>query len=113
MHKHPLRYQVLSKAIKAARGNRRELVGKVLAALEARLPQWGISAEIQGREKHLYGIYRKMVEKHLSFSQVLDIYGFRVIVPDVPSCYLTVGALHALYKPVPGKFKDYIAIPIV
>jgi len=111
MHKHPLRYQVLSKAIKAARGNRRELVGKVLTALEGRLPQWGISAEIQGREKHLYGIYRKMLEKHLSFSQVLDIYGFRVIVPDVPSCYLTIGALHALYKPVPGKFKDYIAIP--
>ncbi|WP_407670948.1 RelA/SpoT family protein [Nitrogeniibacter mangrovi] len=111
MHKHPMRYQVLSKAVKAARGNRRELVGKVLTALEGRLPQWGISAEIQGREKHIYGIYRKMVEKHLTFSQVLDIYGFRVIVPDVPSCYLTVGALHALYKPVPGKFKDYIAIP--
>ena len=111
MHKHPLRYQVLSKAIKAARGNRRELVGKVLTALEARLPQWGISAEIQGREKHLFGIYRKMLEKRLSFSQVLDIYGFRVIVPDVPSCYLTIGSLHALYKPVPGKFKDYIAIP--
>ncbi len=111
MHKHPLRCQVLSKAIAAARGNRRELVSKVLTALEGRLPQWGISAEIQGREKHLYGIYRKMVEKHLSFSQVLDIYGFRVIVPDVPSCYLTIGALHALYKPVPGKFKDYIAIP--
>ncbi|HQU88756.1 MAG TPA: bifunctional (p)ppGpp synthetase/guanosine-3',5'-bis(diphosphate) 3'-pyrophosphohydrolase [Denitromonas sp.] len=111
MHKHPLRYQVLAKAIKAARGNRREVVGKVLTALEARLPQWGISAEIQGREKHLYGIYRKMIEKRLSFSQVLDIYGFRVIVPDVPSCYLTIGSLHALYKPVPGKFKDYIAIP--
>lgn len=111
MHKHPMRYQVLAKAVKAARGNRRELVGKVLTALEGRLPQWGISAEIQGREKHIYGIYRKMVEKHLTFSQVLDIYGFRVIVPDVPSCYLTVGALHALYKPVPGKFKDYIAIP--
>ena len=111
MHKHPMRYAVLDKAVKSARGNRRELVGKVLGALEGRLPQWGISAEIQGREKHIYGIYRKMVEKHLSFSQVLDIYGFRVIVPDVPSCYLTVGALHALYKPVPGKFKDYIAIP--
>nr|WP_227818112.1 bifunctional (p)ppGpp synthetase/guanosine-3',5'-bis(diphosphate) 3'-pyrophosphohydrolase [Nitrogeniibacter aestuarii] len=111
MHKHPMRYAVLDKAVKSARGNRRELVGKVLGALEGRLPQWGISAEIQGREKHIYGIYRKMVEKHLTFSQVLDIYGFRVIVPDVPSCYLTVGALHALYKPVPGKFKDYIAIP--
>ncbi len=111
MHKHPLRYKVLARAVQAARGNRREVVGKVLAALEARLPQWGISAEIHGREKHLFGIYRKMLEKRLSFSQVLDIYGFRVIVPDIESCYLAIGALHAMFKPVPGKFKDYIAIP--
>jgi len=110
-HKYPLRFHVLSRAIKAARGNRREVVSKVLKLLEGRLPQWGITAEIQGREKNLFSIYRKMVEKRLSFSQVLDIYGFRVIVPDVPTCYLTLGALHAMYKPVPGKFKDYIAIP--
>ncbi len=110
-NKFPLRYKVLAKAIRAARGNRREVVGKILASIEERLPQWGISAEVQGREKHLYGIYRKMVEKHLSFSQVLDIYGFRVIVRDVPSCYLALGALHSMYKPVPGKFKDYLAIP--
>jgi guanosine-3',5'-bis(diphosphate) 3'-pyrophosphohydrolase len=110
-HKYPMRYRALSRAIKAARGNRREVVGKVLAAVEERLPQWGIAAEVQGREKHLYSIYRKMVEKHLSFSQVLDIYGFRVIVRDVPECYLAIGALHSMYKPVPGKFKDYIAIP--
>ncbi|MBN8442093.1 MAG: bifunctional (p)ppGpp synthetase/guanosine-3',5'-bis(diphosphate) 3'-pyrophosphohydrolase [Thauera sp.] len=109
--KYPLRFRVLARAIRAARGNRREVVGKVLAAIEDRLPQWGIEAEVQGREKHLYGIYRKMVEKHLSFSQVLDIYGFRVIVKDVPSCYLALGALHSMYKPVPGKFKDYLAIP--
>ena len=64
-----------------------------------------------GREKHLFGIYRKMRDKSLSFSQVLDIYGFRVIVKDVPTCYLALGTLHGLYKPVPGKFKDYIAIP--
>ncbi|PTD95893.1 RelA/SpoT family protein [Pseudothauera lacus] len=110
-HKYPLRFRVLSRAIKAARGNRREVVGKVLASIEERMPQWGISAEVQGREKHLYSIYRKMVEKHLSFSQVLDIYGFRVIVPDIAGCYLALGALHAMFKPVPGKFKDYIAIP--
>ncbi|MCK0505969.1 RelA/SpoT family protein [Aromatoleum anaerobium] len=110
-HKYPLRYRVLSRAIKAARGNRREVVGKVLQGMEERLPQWGIAAEVQGREKHLFGIYRKMAEKRLSFSQVLDIYGFRVIVRDVPSCYLAIGALHSLYKPVPGKFKDYLAIP--
>jgi GTP diphosphokinase / guanosine-3',5'-bis(diphosphate) 3'-diphosphatase len=110
-NKYPLRYEVLAKAIRAARGNRREVVGKVSATIDERLPQWGITAEVHGREKHLYGIYRKMVEKHLSFSQVLDIYGFRVIVRDVPSCYLALGALHSMYKPVPGKFKDYIAIP--
>ena len=110
-NKYPLRYQVLAKAIRAARGNRREVVGKVSTAIQERLPQWGITAEVSGREKHLYGIYRKMVEKHLSFSQVLDIYGFRVIVGEVSSCYLALGALHSMYKPVPGKFKDYIAIP--
>ena len=66
-----------------------------------------------GREKSLYSIYRKMVEKHLSFSQVLDIYGFRVIVADITACYLALGALHSRFMPVPGKFKDYIAIPKV
>jgi GTP diphosphokinase / guanosine-3',5'-bis(diphosphate) 3'-diphosphatase len=110
-HKFPLRFKVLDRAIKAARGNRRELIGKVLSTIEERLPQWGIQADIQGREKHLYSIYRKMVEKHLSFSQVLDIYGFRIIVPDAQTCYLAMGALHSIYKPVPGKFKDLIAIP--
>ena len=110
-HKYPMRFRVLAKAIRAARGNRREVVGKVLTTIEERLPQWGITAEVHGREKHLYSIYRKMLEKHLSFSQVLDIYGFRVIVHDVPSCYLALGALHSMYKPVPGKFKDYLAIP--
>ncbi len=110
-HKHPMRYRVLAKAIRAARGSRREIVGRVLAALEERLPQWGLLAEVQGREKHLYSIYKKMLEKHLSFSQVFDIYAFRVIVRDVQGCYLALGALHSMYKPVPGKFKDYLAIP--
>ncbi|MGL4408062.1 MAG: RelA/SpoT family protein [Zoogloea sp.] len=110
-HRYPMRFRVLSKAIRAARGNRREVVGKISHAIIERLPQWHIEAEVQGREKHLYSIYRKMSEKHLTFSQVLDIYGFRVIVPDVPTCYRALGALHGLYKPVPGKFKDYIAIP--
>ncbi len=108
---YPLRYKVLSKAVKAARGNRREVVNKILLNLRKRLPEAGIEAEVMGREKHLYGIYRKMREKHLTFSQVLDIYGFRIIVKDVPTCYLALGALHGLYNPVPGKFKDYIAIP--
>ncbi len=110
-HCYPMRYRVLEKAIKAARGNRREVVGRILATLRIELPKAGIEAEVMGREKHLYGIYRKMREKHLTFSQVLDIYGFRIIVKDIPTCYLSLGVLHGLYKPVPGKFKDYIAIP--
>ena len=112
-HLYPLRHQVLAKAVKGARGNRREVVDKILKALKERLPAAGIEAQVTGREKHIYSIYNKMIEKRLSFSQVLDIYGFRVIVKDVPACYLALGALHSLYKPVPGKFKDYIAIPKV
>ena len=110
-HTHPMRYRVLSKATRAARGNRREVVGKIEASVKARLAEVGIGAAISGREKHIYSIYRKMIEKHLSFSEVHDIYGFRVVVKDRPACYLALGALHSLYKPVPGKFKDYIAIP--
>ena len=112
-HLHPLRYRVLAKATKVARGNRRQVVNKILEEIKQRLPEAGIKAEVTGREKHLYSIYKKMLEKNLSFSQVLDIYGFRVVVEDVSACYLTLGALHGLYKPVPGKFKDYIAIPKV
>ena len=111
MHLYPLRFAVLRKAILAARGNRREVVGKTLEAVRGALPAAGIRAEVYGREKTMYGVYRKMAEKKLSFSQVLDVYGFRIVVPDHPSCYLTLGALHALFKPVASKFKDYIAIP--
>ncbi len=110
-HAHPLRHRVLAKAVKGARGNRREVVGRILDAVRKALPEAGIDADVKGREKHLYGIYRKMREKHLTFSQVLDIYGFRIVVKDRATCYLALGALHALYQPVPGKFKDYIAIP--
>ncbi len=110
-HTHPMRYRVLSKATRAARGNRREVVGKIEAAITSRLAEAGVAATINGREKNIYSIYRKMIEKHLSFSEVHDIYGFRVVVKDAPTCYLALGVLHGLYKPVPGKFKDYIAIP--
>ncbi len=113
MHLYPRRFAVLKKAILAARGNRREVVGKTLEAVRGALPAAGISAEVYGREKTMYGVYLKMSEKKLSFSQVLDVYGFRVVVPDHASCYLTLGALHALFKPVASKFKDYIAIPKV
>ncbi|MBP6057337.1 MAG: bifunctional (p)ppGpp synthetase/guanosine-3',5'-bis(diphosphate) 3'-pyrophosphohydrolase [Nitrosomonas sp.] len=108
---YPLRYKVLVKATKAARGNRREVVGKILEAINLKLKEVKLNAEVTGREKHLYSIYTKMVDKHLSFSEVLDIYGFRVIVKDISSCYVALGMLHSLYKPIPGKFKDYIAIP--
>jgi RelA/SpoT family (p)ppGpp synthetase len=110
-HLYPLRYKVLAKATKAARGNRREMIGRTLEAVKKKLAESGIAATVQGREKHVYSTYRKMIEKHLSFSEVHDIFGCRVIAKDVPACYLALGALHALYKPIPGKFKDYIAIP--
>jgi RelA/SpoT family (p)ppGpp synthetase len=110
-HLYPTRYRVLAKATKAARGNRREMIGRTLEAIKKRLVEGGISAQVFGREKHVYSTYRKMIEKHLSFSEVHDIFGCRVIVKDVAACYLALGALHALYKPIPGKFKDYIAIP--
>jgi RelA/SpoT family (p)ppGpp synthetase len=108
---HPNRYQVLYRAVLAARGNRREVIGKIEDAVRAALPAAGIEAEVRGREKTLYGIYRKMLEQKKSFTEVLDIYGFRVIVHTLPECYLALGTLHQLYRPVPGKFKDYIAIP--
>jgi GTP pyrophosphokinase len=109
-HLYPLRYRTLAKAIKSARGNRREVVRKILDAVKNTLTAAGIGAEVYGREKTLFGIYKKMRNKHLSFSQVLDVYGFRVVVDTVPNCYVALGTLHALYKPMPGKFKDYIAI---
>jgi GTP pyrophosphokinase len=109
-HLYPVRYRVLSKAVKSARGNRREVVQKILENIRARLKENNIEATVTGREKHIYSIYRKMKDKHLPFAKVLDIFGFRLLVRDVPSCYLALGALHGLYKPIPGKFKDYIAI---
>lgn len=110
-HIYPLRYRTLSKAIKAARGNRREVVNKIMAAVKTTLEEAGLEAQVEGREKTLYGIYCKMRDKQLSFSQVLDIYGFRIVVDSFKNSYFALGTLHALYKPMPGKFKDYIAIP--
>ncbi|HNC51494.1 MAG TPA: bifunctional (p)ppGpp synthetase/guanosine-3',5'-bis(diphosphate) 3'-pyrophosphohydrolase [Accumulibacter sp.] len=108
---YPMRARVLARALKAARGNRRELLSRILDGINGRLQEANVEARVFGREKSLYSIYRKMLDKRLSFSQVLDVYGFRVLVKDVPTAYLALGALHGLYKPVPGKFKDYIAIP--
>jgi GTP diphosphokinase / guanosine-3',5'-bis(diphosphate) 3'-diphosphatase len=108
---HPGRYLVLAKAVMAARRNRREVVGKTLDAVNAAFEKAGLKIEAFGREKTLYGIYRKMVQKRLSFSQVLDVYGFRIVVEDDSQCYQALGVVHSVFKPVPGKFKDYIAIP--
>jgi len=110
---HPNRYAVLFKALKVARGNRREVVGKILDAIRQRLAEFNIQADVTGREKNIYSIYKKMQSKSLAFAEVLDIYGFRVLVNDFASCYVALGALHGLYKPIPGKFKDYISIPKV
>ena len=108
---YPNRFVILSKALLSARGNRREVVGRLQQSIENQLPKFRIAATIEGREKSLWSIYKKMIEKKLSFAEVLDIYGFRILVKDISQCYLTLGALHALYKPMPGKFKDYIALP--
>ncbi len=108
---HPNRFRVLEKALLKARGNRRDAVGKIQVAIQRRLEEFRVEAQVKGREKHISSIYKKMQEKNISFSEVFDIYGFRIVVPDLAACYLALGALHTLYKPIPGKFKDYIAIP--
>jgi RelA/SpoT family (p)ppGpp synthetase len=108
---HPNRYQVLEKAVMAARGNRREVLTRIDEQVRDALPAAGIESEVRGREKTLYAIYNKMVKQKKSLSNVLDIYGFRVIVRTLPECYMAMGIVHQLYRPVPGKFKDYIAIP--
>jgi len=108
---YPMRYRVLAKQIKAARGNRREVMNRILQSIREGLKQAGIAATVSGREKTVYSVYKKMREKHYTFSQVFDIYGVRVLVKDVTASYAALGVLHSLYKPIPGKFKDYIAIP--
>ena len=108
---HPHRYRVLTVQLKKARGHRKQVVRKIETGLKRRLRQEKLEAELVGREKHLYSLYRKMREKRLPFAEVLDVYAFRIITDTVDSCYRILGAVHNLYKPVPGRFKDYIAIP--
>ena len=108
---YPLRYKILDEQINKARGHRKEVISKIRTALKRKMRQEKIPGQIFGREKHLHGIYKKMRDQNLSFSDVYDVYAFRIIVDDVDTCYRTVGTIHNLYKPVPGKFKDYIAIP--
>ncbi|MBK1688736.1 RelA/SpoT family protein [Rubrivivax gelatinosus] len=108
---HPWRHGALAKAIKRARGYRRDIVERVQRDVERAFGAQKMKVEVTGREKTVYSIYRKMREKHAGFAQVNDIFGFRIVVPTLPECYLAIGVLHQLYKPVPGRFKDYIAIP--
>jgi len=109
-HLRPWRYTVLDKAVAKARSRRRDLLQKVQREVEAAFASNGMKPKMAGREKSLYSIYKKMQNKHLSFAQVNDIYGFRVVVPSVIDCYTALGILHQLYKPLPGRFKDHIAI---
>ncbi|MBQ0929594.1 RelA/SpoT family protein [Ideonella alba] len=108
---HPWRHAALEKAVQRARGYRRDIVSKVQDDVVKAFAHNKLKAEISGREKTVFSIYRKMREKHAGFAQVNDIFGFRIVVQTLPECYLALGVLHQLYKPVPGRFKDYIAIP--
>jgi guanosine-3',5'-bis(diphosphate) 3'-pyrophosphohydrolase len=110
-HLSPWRHGALTKAVQRARGHRRDIVDRVQRDVEKAFAAQKIKIQISGREKTIYSIYRKMREKHAGFAQVSDIFGFRIVVPTLPECYLALGVLHQLYKPVPGRFKDYIAIP--
>lgn len=108
---YPVRHRVLAAEVKKARGHRKQVIRKIETAMKRRLRQEQLSARVEGREKHLYSLYRKMRTRRLSFSEVLDVYAFRIIVDSADDCYRALGKIHSLYKPVPGKFKDYIALP--
>ena len=108
---YPMRARRISAAVKRVRGNRKEIVLQIQTSLEACLEREGLPGRTIGREKHLYSIYEKMRSKHKSFSEIMDVYAFRIVVSSVDACYRVLGAVHSLYKPVPGRFKDYIAIP--
>jgi guanosine-3',5'-bis(diphosphate) 3'-pyrophosphohydrolase len=108
---HPMRSERIRAAVKRARGNRKEIVNKIEESITHCLAREGMEGEVTGREKHLYGIYQKMRGKRRAFNEIMDVYGFRIIVDKVDTCYRVLGAVHNLYKPLPGRFKDYIAIP--
>jgi len=108
---YPMRATRIAAAMRAGSGNRKELVDKIRHQIESTLEQEGHDVEVIGREKHLYSIYSKMKSKKKSFAEIMDIYAFRIIVDSVDTCYRVLGSVHSLYKPVPGQFSDYIAIP--
>jgi len=108
---YPMRARLIAKAVKSARGHRKEILSTLKASIENCLGQEGIEARVIGREKHLYSIYMKMKEQQKSFADIMDVYGFRIIVDRVDTCYRVLGATHNYFTPIPGRFKDYIAIP--
>ncbi len=108
---HPMRYRILKNAVKKARGNRKEVIATITNSIKTRLHQANVICEVEGREKYLYSIYKKMQNKKLTFSDIYDVYAFRIFCSDVDTCYRVLGIVHNLFKPVPGKFKDYIALP--
>ena len=111
MHLHPYRYRVLESALRKSKGSQKQIVKRISEAFAKALDEEGIEGEIIGREKHLYSIYKKMAEKKRVLSDIVDVYGFRIIVDDVSTCYQVLGLVHQVFKPMPGRFKDYIAIP--
>ena len=110
-HLHPFRYRVLAAALKKSQGSQKQIVKKIIEEFGTAMADEGVEGGVVGRQKHLYSIYNKMATKKRQLSDVVDVYGFRIICPDVGSCYQVVGIVHGLYKPMPGRFKDYIAIP--
>ena len=110
---YPVRYKVLERELKRARGNQKEFIGKIAETFKGALKKAGLGGTVEGREKHLYSIYRKMKKKGISLNEMVDVYGFRIIVDDADTCYRALGLVHGVYKPMPGRFKDYIAIPRV
>ena len=108
---YPRRYKVIETAVRKAKGNQKQFVGRIKVALEAALARAQVPARVEGREKDVYSIYQKMRRKKVSLAEIVDVYGFRIIVDRADTCYRTLGIVHGVYKPMPGRFKDYIAIP--
>src|SRR5579863_644372 len=110
---YPYRYKVLERELKRARGNQKEFISKIAETFKTALKKAEVAGTVEGREKHLYSIYKKMQNKKISLNEMVDVYGFRIIVDSADTCYRTLGLVHSVYKPMPGRFKDYIAIPRV
>jgi len=108
---YPMRHAVLNNAVKKARGNRRKIVDIIESTIKNRLHEAAIKCDVAGREKNLYSIYKKMLNKKISLADVFDVYAFRIFCENVDTCYRVLGVMHNLYKPIPGRFKDYIALP--